>query len=290
LESKRLMGILEQVVSSSRYNKIKVSDFENEVSEKYTEQFSALTVHDGMGNIYVTFRGTDDTLIGWKENCKLAILDSVPAQLDASNYLERMAEKYFGKIYVLGHSKGGNLAVYAACNVSKKIQKRIVSVISYDGPGFPIEFYEKEGYQNIKDKITTFVPRVSIVGMLMEYAGNLKVVGTIDEGPMAHDPFTWDLCRDDFCYLAEISKKSQVFHKAITETLAEMDNTKRSEFVEELFDTLGSTGISELKEFTKQSTPKNLLMLKNLSQAKETINFLSKLSEYSIKEGIKKIL
>lgn len=290
LASPIMMRVLHAISLCPRYADIKISNFINRISTEKTEQMSALTVLGPNDKIYVTFRGTDDTLVGWKENCELAILNSVPAQRDAVTYLETVAEIFKGPLVVTGHSKGGNLAVYAAANADEEIRGRIEKVISYDGPGFRKEFFETEGYQSIQDKVSTLVPKASIVGMLMENAGRLEVVECESEGPAAHDIFVWNLGREGFLRAQDLTEKSLVFRQAIENTLDEMDMTERQEFVNELFEALSSTGAVKLLDFTEQSLAQIIKLSGNFNRSKEIREFILDLSRFFIKGAAKNTL
>ena len=290
LESPILMKTLRTISRCSRYANIVISHFVNKVSTEDTEQMSALTVHGPNGKLYITYRGTDDTLIGWKENCELAILDSVPAQRDAVAYLEMVAAQFPNSIVVSGHSKGGNLAVYAAVNARKDIRDRIEKVISYDGPGFLNDFFKQPGYLDIEDKITTIVPNASCVGMLMRHAGKLDVVDCERDGPLAHDIFFWNLLPSGFERTRKLSEKSEVIHHAIEQTLNKLDMQKRQELVDEIFDVLSSTGADNLLDFTEHSAVQALKLSIRAQKSKEIKQFFLILSRFFAKDTMNNTL
>jgi len=283
LESQIFIEALDAAVESERYKDIKVSHFINKIVEADTEQLSAITVEGPDGVTYVTFRGTDDTLIGWKENCDLAILEEVPAQRDAVLYLEHIAKCYSGPIIVAGHSKGGNLAIYAASMASEEVQSRILAVYSYDGPGFRKDFFDHPGYKKIKDRIFTYVPYASIIGMIMSPAGKLRVIACEETGPSAHDVYLWNIYQNGFIHLNDISTKSKVFHLAINKTLNEMDMDKRAEFTDELFKGLFATGAFYLMDFSEQSLKKAMIVASQFTKSKEVRKFILSLTENAIK-------
>lgn len=289
LESPHFREILPLIANSERYKDITVSNYVRKIDVSKVEQFSALKIEGPDGIDYITFRGTDDTLVGWKENCQLAILDSVAAQRDAVEYLTKLAGESTRRLVVSGHSKGGNLAVYAAANASAEIQDRIDAIYSFDGPGFTGDFLEKESYLNIKDKITTFVPKASIVGMMMRHAGKLKIVDCAKEGVLAHDTFIWALNAKEF----EETKQtvaSLTFYAAFNELIDGMSIDQRQEFTDEVFDLLSSNGATELNDLTKQNPKEILNMVKNLHHAKELQKFILMLSGRSIKETITRLV
>jgi len=283
LESQIFNETLIAAAKTARFKDIKISHFLNKVVTADVEQISALTVEGPDGITYVTFRGTDDSIIGWKENCDLAILDETPAQKDAVLYLERIANTYDGPIAVLGHSKGGNLAIYASAHVSAEIQDRIKFIYSYDGPGFRKEFLDSEAYLRIKSKIITYVPYASIVGMIMSPAGKINVIACEEEGPYAHDVYLWNLTKDGFVHLNDLSDKSKIFHVAMNNTLNSMDMQERRDFTDDLFEALMSTGSFNLLDFSENSFKKALIVANNFSKSKEIKSFIMSLAENSLK-------
>lgn len=286
LESPILMKILHKIYQCKRYSDIQICNFVNRISSVDTEQMSALTVIGPNGKIYVTYRGTDDTLVGWKENCELAIKNSVPAQRDATEYLEKIATEFDGPIIVSGHSKGGNLAVYAASEADETVQSRIEKVISYDGPGFMQDFLDKQGYQRVKDRIVTMVPKTSFVGMLMEHAGTLDVIECENDGIGAHDIFYWNLNKEGFLRAGAISDKSRIFHQAMEQTLNNMNLEERQETVDEIFEVLSSTGAVNLLDLSENSVSQALKLSSEFQKSKEIRQFLLSLSKFSIKGAV----
>lgn len=282
IASAKTLPALRKLAESDRYASLRLSGFVNKVLVEKTEQFSALIVEaDGVN--YISFRGTDDTLIGWKENCEIAVRESVPAQRDALAYLIWAAENYEGPIIVCGHSKGGNLAIYAACKAPEWVQARITEVYSYDGPGFQDAFLETEGYKNMQTRITTMVPYKDVVGMLLNQAGRLDVISAETAGVVGHDGFTWDVERTGFVHAAELSDFSRIFRAAIDETLDGMDTEDRAELVDEIFDVLISTGAFMLTDFTEQNLRQTLELANGFRKAGELRSFIFRLIEKSIK-------
>lgn len=283
IASSKTLPALRMLAGSERYSRVRLSGFINKVLVEKTEQFSALTVRAN-GINYISFRGTDDSIVGWKENCEIAVKDSVPAQRDALNYLTWAADNYDGPIVVCGHSKGGNLAIYAACKAPIPVQDRIIEVWSYDGPGFQPDFLQSEGYTRMEHRITTLVPYKAVVGMLLNQAGKLDVISAETAGVVGHDGFTWDVKRDRFIHADELSDFSRVFRTSIGETLDGMGIEDRKDLVEEIFDVLTSTGAFMLSDFTEQNLRQTLEMAKQFRKASEIRSFILKLVENSIKQ------
>lgn len=277
------LPMLKKIAASPRYSGIRLSGFVNKVSLEDTEQFSAVVVHVGSLN-YIVFRGTDDSIVGWRENCELAVKDTVPAQRDALQYLLWAAETYDSPMIVSGHSKGGNLAIYAASNAPEDVQNRILEVYGYDSPGFKEEFFHSDGYKRIQSRIVTVVPNKSIVGMLLNQAGRLDVVQAEEAGVVGHDGLTWDVTRDAFIHAPDLSDMSKIFRASIAETLAGMDTEDRGELVNEIFDVLTSTGAFTLTEFSEQNMRQSLEVANNFVKAGEVRSFIFKMIEKSIKQ------
>ena len=128
--------MFEQAAKTNRFGSIELHDYINSVDTKTQTQFGAITFSLDKNNHYVAFRGTDNTIVGWKEDLNLAVQQEVPAQKRATSYLSDIASKYSGKLIVGGHSKGGNLALYSVFKAEKSIKDRIEKRVGFDGPGF----------------------------------------------------------------------------------------------------------------------------------------------------------
>lgn len=279
LQANDVLPALKAMSEQPRFKDILFSAHFNRVSNQEEEQFSATVFRLTPKVIVVAYRGTDDTIIGWKEDCNIAIYDEVPAQRDALNYLEWVADNYTEKIIVVGHSKGGNIGVYAAAKASKKIQSRIIRVINYDGPGFKKEFLREEGYLAVKDKITTILSQNSIIGVLLNTAGTPVYVKANVAGLLAHDGFQWEALPNHFVREKKLSKFSKEFDKAISNTLDKMSDEEKSEFVNELFDILFSSGADTLIGFRETDLVTRLYTLRKLGTNKKVLEFAKTLTK-----------
>lgn len=157
------------LANSIRFGKIKITEFINKIDPIQEKQFSAVTVILPDDTIYVAYRGTDNTIIGWKEDFNMTFSERVPSQFDAVDYLENIAKKYKSKIILGGHSKGGNLAVYAAAFCKPEVQERIAKVYNNDGPGFSEDIVNSQEYKNIIKRVHTYIPQTSIIGRLLNH-------------------------------------------------------------------------------------------------------------------------
>jgi hypothetical protein len=236
--------------SQPRYRDLGLTAYINQIDPDEEKQFAAVTILLGGKGAFVAFRGTDNTLVGWKEDFNMSFNEEVPAQGEAVCYLEKIAPMVRGPLMIGGHSKGGNLAVYAASFCPKKIRKRITAVYCNDAPGFNSRVLNSEGYRAVRDRINSFVPEASIVGMLFENDAHYTVVKSVKSGFLQHDVYTWEVVRDDVVRLGELSKESRFFKRTINEWLDGLDNKQREAFIEAFYAILGSTKVSSIPELS----------------------------------------
>jgi hypothetical protein len=222
----------------------------NQIDLEAEKQFSALTILDCGGASLISYRGTDNTIVGWKEDFNMSFSDAVPAQLEAVAYLEKMASLIRGPLRLGGHSKGGNLAAYAAAFCSKKIRRRIRAIYSNDAPGFSRAVIESPGYREIRDRIQSFVPQSSVVGMLFEYEKNHVVVKSNQTGLMQHDVFSWEVTRDDVARLKEMSQEGAFLNRTIKEWIDGMSVEQRQHFTGALYEILTATETGSLQKLS----------------------------------------
>ena len=249
LVPENIIPLLKNAAVSCRFGDMRLNCSVDLLDIDYEYQFAAVTYELGDGRIYVAFRGTDDTLVGWKEDFNMSFLDSVPGQQMAADYLKRVAAQYRRRpILVGGHSKGGNFAVYAALNAGKRVQNRLVQVYNNDGPGFKKSVLERPEYANIRDRITTIVPQSSVVGMLLEHEERYTIVHSSQKGMFQHDGFSWEVLGPRFIHLSEMTREGQYTNQLIREFVYSMTEQQRESFVDALYDVLTCTGAQTLTE------------------------------------------
>ncbi len=228
--------------TSKRFGDLKVCGFRNVLNTEVEEQFSALTfIDEKTRSIFIAFRGTDDNLIGWKEDFNLAYQKELPAQFDAKNYVTEVAKKFKGNIYICGHSKGGNLSIYSAVEQIPKIQKRICGVYNNDGPGFTEDFFRRKEYLNVKQVIKTNLPEMSIIGMLFYHDDNYSTVISDAQGLVQHNPFSWHVEGNKFLKTSDVKTESKIISQTILDWFNEMYEDERKVFVETIFYVFNST-------------------------------------------------
>ncbi|MCR4743436.1 MAG: DUF2974 domain-containing protein [Treponema sp.] len=253
-----------------RFKDIKVCAFRSIYDEEKCEQFAALTFIYG-DLAFVTYRGTDDTIIGWKEDFLLSYMDPYPSQSDALIYLNEAIKSIHKKFTVIGHSKGGNLAVYASTKALPKYQKRIQSVYNLDGPGFLPEFFEKEDFCRIQDKVINIFPEDDYVGGLQFHSKSCQIIKAASRGIAQHDPLNWQCLGSKFLPAQDFTKESKFFSKTINDWNLSMTNEEKCKFVTALFDLYLASGCKTNYELSKNILPASKKVLKAFNEMdKET--------------------
>jgi hypothetical protein len=235
--------------SSKRFGNCHLFGYVNHVDEAEEIQFSALCIYTSDDHCFIAYRGTDSSLLGWKEDFNMCFLDVIPSQLDAVAYLQTMAPMIKGPLRIGGHSKGGNLAIYAASKCSKNIQKRITTIYSNDAPGFNKEFICSDDFKAIKDKIISYVPQSSIIGMFMEHGADYNVIRSNESGFMQHNLYSWDVGYDDLVHMDKSTVTSKFVNNTVREWVYNLDKDKREEFIETLYHILNSADIKSVNDF-----------------------------------------
>lgn len=216
-------------------------------------QFAAVTFALPDGTHYVAFRGTDSSLAGWHEDFNMAFESPVPAQSAAVAYLNAIAAETDGPLLLGGHSKGGNLAVYAAAHADEATQARIHAVYSFDGPGLDDATMASEGYARIARRIRSFIPQQSVVGLLMSYHPEYTVVRSDGVGLMQHNGFTWQVLGTGFVAVTELDVSSQVVDSTVHAWLSRVSPEQRRRFVSIIFGVLEATGANTTKELLQRA-------------------------------------
>ena len=231
------------VAASPRFRDVRLSDYVDEFDEDAEKQFSACTLRlPTGGDAYVSFRGTDNTLVGWKEDLSMAFAANVPSQRAAVAYLERVAPSVEGRLYAGGHSKGGNLAVYAASMCSDAVAARLARVFSHDGPGFTAETLSDARWEARSHLVSKTVPRSSFVGMFLERQEDFVVVESSATGLGQHDPFSWVVEDGSFVEVERIARGMGYLDESLNQWVASLDRHEREGFVNALFSVLYAGG------------------------------------------------
>ena len=253
------------IMESNRFKNLILTGHIDRFDIAAEKQFSALTVLMPVGRAAVVYRGTDLTIVGWKEDFNMSFADYVPAQEEAVNYMNAAGFHLPDRAFFLcGHSKGGNLAVYGGAFCQPDVQERILSVRSFDGPGFSQENVEKQGMRVILPKTRTFLPQSSVVGMLLEHEEEFTVIHSKSIGLLQHDIYNWEIMGAGFVIEEEMTDSSQFIDKALKQWLQNMPKEKREAFVETVFSILDDCDAVTLKElFSKKNA---FTVMKNLKE------------------------
>lgn len=270
IPSKEIVGLLKRVMNTPRFKDVKAWGYVNDIDIKNQCQFSAICFDIGDKLTYVSYRGTDDTIIGWKENFNMAFFTPIPSQRYGAEYLNGVAERTKGKLFLGGHSKGGNLAVYAALFSSEKAKKRIIAVHSFDGPGFQEDFIKSLDGNPTVSKITTIVPENSTVGMIFDAVGELKSIKSSQRGLRQHDAFSWGIMGGNFIS-AELGKAARDFHDLLKKWVQKMTREEKIDFVEALYKIFTVTDATTLSEINADKIKFISAMLKADDNTKKII-------------------
>lgn len=248
------IDLLKAMMLSKRFGKLLTAHYVNHIDSDKETQFSALCIHLDRQTTYVAYRGTDNTLIGWKEDFNMAFSPHVPSQQYAREYLLTHSAHFKQHLIIGGHSKGGNLAIYASVFAPQHIQERILQIYNFDGPGFiSAELLNNTAYDALAEKIQSFVPETAIVGMLMTHKTPYLVVKSQGKGFVQHDPFNWSVSQTDFVYTDHVDPFSQRIQHASQTLLNKLNTEQREQLVSLLFSFFSANNIYHVKDLSKLS-------------------------------------
>lgn len=258
LESMGGDAFLAAFLASPRFMSLEAAYYANEVSSHFEKQFAAITFYLPGGEAYVAFRGTDNSLAGWKEDFNLTFMKEVPSQVRARTYLEDIAGTGAGRLYVGGHSKGGNLAEYAVLTCREQTFNLVDRVFNHDGPGFAFMPNDRIALPEYAEKLSKTVPESSIFGMLMENRAEYRVVRATGILFSQHAATHWVVEGGDFVTLASVSPESAVIAGTLTEWAASYDPEKRAMFIDAAYDIFGAAGVDTWSEFAEARSANTL--------------------------------
>ncbi len=258
---KEIVKLFYTVRDCRRYRSVRLKAYTNLIDLKKEMQFSAITYVLPTGEIVVAYRGTDDTIVGWKEDFNLSFMEIVPSQKASVLYLHQAAKYSEGPIHVTGHSKGGNLSIYAGVCCDENVKKRIVRVWSNDGPGFSNGLTESEAYLDMMPRITRVIPHSSFVGMLLDHDKNCIVVKSRQNGVLQHNGMTWEVMGSKFVHEEGVSTEGVRNDKTLREWIGGMTPEQREQFSVAFYQILSSDNARTL---TDLMSPKNKWLLQSL--------------------------
>lgn len=287
-------ALFEEMCSSVRYRDMQCLYHVDFVNREEEYQFAAITCILNDGSMKVVYRGTDETLVGWKEDFNMSFQYPIPGQQYGQYYLEQVVKlkRLSGgndllniwqtgnsestkcgqqqteaneRIDLIGHSKGGNLAVYAAMHVPEEIQQYIGHIYNLDGPGFRSEVYRMDYFEKIVNRVIKIIPRSSIVGMILENHGDYKVVDSTNIGFLQHDPFSWLVDRVDFVYVEQMDEGHRIMDESLNAWINSLSREEVSQVVNTLYHIVEASEATDLIGLTKNWT-KSLTGMKDAYQ------------------------
>lgn len=234
--SKRWVKFLELLGKNDRYRNLEISNFYSELDEEKFAQIAVVTIELPRHRKFISFRGTDETAVGVKEDFIWAYKNDIPSHDKAKKYVDSVIDADDNYTYILGgHSKGGNLAIYSAAKISKEKQEKIEAVINLDGPGFADEFLKSIGYNRILEKIHTYIPRDSVIGLLFKRKEPVSLVNSSAVGIIQHDPYTWYFKNDNFAVVREFEDGQDVGNETFDKIMVSMTKEERENFINSLY-------------------------------------------------------
>ena len=237
------------LADSRRYQPLTVSDYVEHTQDEKQEQFAAVTIHLPNREMYLSFRGTDASLIGWKEDFNMAFQTHIPAQIEALRYVQLISRKFPHEMMRLGgHSKGGNIAMYAAFYMPERTKTRVLAVLNYDGPGFMSDIMEEKKEDTVIDRFRVYIPQESVVGRLLEMSVVPTVVYSESSNVHQHNIYNWQVMKDRFIRAENLTGGSEILDESLKQWLEETSPEQRQIFVDGLFDVVSTTNAKTVRE------------------------------------------
>ncbi|MBQ9519559.1 MAG: DUF2974 domain-containing protein [Firmicutes bacterium] len=257
--------LLPAMASSKRFGNILLTGYADKTDLKEALQFCAVTCIFPDGRKFISFRGTDGSIAGWREDFNLSYMTGSPSQLLAAEYLDKnfTAED---RLILGGHSKGANLAIYASVFCREELVKCIEKIYDYDGPGFRKDVTQTRRYKKIMNKITAIVPQTSMVGQLLDTFVTNKIVNSDENGIFQHFSYSWQVKRTRFDYADQYSRTGRYLNKVMDTWLAELDDETRKIVTDSLFDVIQASQKETLTEIENNKFSSYTAILKAITK------------------------
>ena len=288
--------LLKLLGNSNRFKDVSVSDYEEILDVSLEKQFAAITFGISKNEKFISFRGTDTSIVGWKEDLNMTYKTNIPSQVEGVNYLNKIGKKYINSDLIIGgHSKGGNISIYSSIFTEDVVRLNIREIISADGPGFPTYILNDSRYEEIKHKIKTFMPQLSIVGRILDYTRDCTIVKSNAKVFMQHDIYSWEVNSLSFVQVEGITKESNMISTLFRDFVEKTKPEEREKFINIVYEIFIDSNINSFDELPKNllsSANKVLTTYKNISeedkvQVENMINQIKKFITDIIKEDIK---
>lgn len=276
--------LIEALMNSPRFQKLDIIDYASETDVSSQVQFSAVSFLILPKLCYIAYRGTDNTLVGWKEDFNMSYLFPVPAQTKALEYLNKISGKGCYNFLMGGHSKGGNIAIYAASCANDTIQNSIVGIYSYDSPGFAPEYMQRLSVNNILPRLHSFVPQSSVVGMLFEHVGTPSIIySDKNNGFLQHNIYTWQLMGTHFIYSDALTDNSIMIDRTLKDWVAGMSENQSENFFNALYELISRTNAITTNEFSEHWLDNALIILNSMKNMDDS-------TRHMLSETLKQLL
>ncbi|MDD8049198.1 MAG: DUF2974 domain-containing protein [Thomasclavelia sp.] len=253
--------ILQLMASSNRFKGITIYNYVNDINLEQEKQFSAYAAKLGLNDYYIAFKGTDDTIVGWKEDLNMTYT-IIPSQTAATKYLNNFYLKYLKRISIFsklkskitircgGHSKGGNIAIYGATHTNQKMMNNIISVDNFDGPGFDQQIINEIKSTVVYNKVTNYLPSGSVFGMLLNHNTRIRYVNTTINNMMQHSGLYWIVNGSKFDYANDLDESNKKILEDVNSILEELSYKERKELIDQFFDIFSNAGITNINDLS----------------------------------------
>jgi uncharacterized membrane protein HdeD (DUF308 family) len=239
----------QETAYSKRFRNCKLSHYQDTLDKELQTQFAAMHIELEDGTVYIAFRGTDESILGWREDFTMSY-ETIPAQLHAVKYLEQTLTSV-GKYRLGGHSKGGNLAVYSAMMCTIWAKDQIIEIYNNDGPGLSSEMLFMQQYEVIQDRIKRYIPSFCVIGMLFEHRCSYKIIKSSADGIMQHNGMSWEVEGDHFLVEDDLRDECKIINTIFDTWLEDVNTEQRRIFTNNFFDALEAGGAKNIDELSK---------------------------------------
>ncbi len=263
IREKEDLELLRAAAASQRFGGAMLCHYRDIFIPEEDTQFAAVTFLLDDGSAFLAFRGTDYSLVGWKEDFNMSFQVSVPAQRLALEYATQIAKTHPVPLWLGGHSKGGNLAMFAAIYAAESLRRRILGVFNHDGPGFREHVTRNPAYKEMVPRLHTLVPQSSVVGMLLEHEEPYTIVKSRQLGILQHELYSWELNGPEFIIVDELTADSRFLNQTIRNWLDEMTAADRYDAVDAIFDLLSAGDAENVDEILRPQNILNYIKLMN---------------------------
>lgn len=250
--------LLTLMADSTRFSSFAVTDYVKENDPEEEKQFAAVTLHLSDSELAISFCGTDSTVYGWKEDFNMSFMEEVPAQSAALEYAKKIFTRYPDKkIRLIGHSKGGNLAVYVFYMLSPQEQNRVIHVKNFDGPGFHDDFLDEVARPTLLNRIFTFLPQDSVFGRILERRESYTVVNSTEQGVNQHDVYSWTVHPTSLEAAEGLSDYSNIIATVISKVMYQNSPENRKKYIDGVYNIVTATSATTTAEF-REGFPSNI--------------------------------